>query len=336
MRADLEADDIRFSLAQTAGGYQILAVASPPVTFSADSTSAPSPTCRLLVCDDPSRFARLPHPDAQVESTIDSRWQEQQQRLGKHLWNGSKFRLGAVYTRHDRPTNDHPLCLCLGRTDYRAHQGTTLAPDALRRFRSDVPGAPDCHLANALGNAAVVITADDNVVCQRRRDSIGEAGGRWVLPGGHPEPANVDTDAGTAPRRTVERELFESVADEVREELAVPAEALSPVAFLGVVRRVADHRVTYAAQLHTTLTTEQVRAHWQRGDRDLIESVDLRFLPVRATDDIADACGWNGADAARRLDMAEDHRGALCLFLLSQNFPRWMPALPHQSPHREP
>lgn len=72
-------------------------------------------------------------------------------------------------------TRNHLLKLCnlhrsllLGITDYKAHQGTTLASERpLEIFGGET------HLANALGNACVVVTSDGLIPVMKRSSNVG-------------------------------------------------------------------------------------------------------------------------------------------------------------------
>jgi hypothetical protein len=62
--------------------------------------------------------------------------------------------------------------VCLGVTDYKAHQGTTMARgDPLSLYGSEQ------HLANALGNGCVVVTKDHYVPFIHRSTAVGVSEG---------------------------------------------------------------------------------------------------------------------------------------------------------------
>jgi 8-oxo-dGTP pyrophosphatase MutT (NUDIX family) len=331
-----------FRRAESVGGYEVLAACTPGVCRQASEFNSLGTRTELIFDVDlqGERFARTEHPSAQVESSIESRWQARSQLLGDQLWNASKFRLAGINCRcrHASQNGAHTICLQVGLTDYRSHQGTTLSPNALTRFQSGHPKAPWCHLANAIGNAGVLETRDGWIVCQRRNERLGEASGLWVLPGGHPEPANLDLslDLPSATRK----EFFDAVQLEICDELNLNLDTVTDPVFLGLVRRKVDWRPTYVCWTQTSLTAEEVEDRWMRGGKDTTESTALRFLDCPTDDellridgacrsDFFRACGlqetqlWAGSDGSfgsLPSRMVEDHQGALFLYWIQRLF----------------
>ncbi|BAM80377.1 hypothetical protein, conserved [Cyanidioschyzon merolae strain 10D] len=328
--------------AEKEGRYELLVFCTPGLQRSCLSRAVAGASVDLVLEVDMEgdHFARRPHPSEHVEASIEARWVEQQKVLGDNLWNASKFRLNAIRVscRHEQGVVHRKFHLEVGATDYRAHQGTTLAPNALKAFRSAERGAPWCHLANAIGNAAILETADGKIVCQRRSSRLGEASGRWVLPGGHPEPSNVATSIDVT--QGVWQEFLDAVKSELCDELNLPTCRVSDPVFLGLVRRKVDWRPTYACWCTTSLTSTEVEYLWMQGGKDTGESTMLYFLKIPAHDDdllfptdsyamFFEACGLRGQRAEHETDqrsplfpneMVEDHRGALCLYWIQRLF----------------
>ncbi|KAF6004344.1 nudix (nucleoside diphosphate linked moiety X)-type motif 22 [Cyanidiococcus yangmingshanensis] len=337
--------------AELVGGYEILAACTPAVSRRSDTLGTSDSRLELVLDVDlqSQRFARRQHPSAHTEASIESRWQEQAAVLGDRLWNASKFRLAGIHhiCQHTSTVSIRTVYMQVGLTDYRAHQGTTLSPNALERFHSIEEDAPWCHLANAIGNAGVLETHDGKIVCQRRSDKLGEASGLWVLPGGHPEPMNLDhhLDLSSA----VRKEFFDAVIHEICDELNLDADTVSDPVLLGVVRRKADWRPTYACWARTSLTADEVQDRWRQGGKDTAESTALQFLHSPTDDELLpnkdacssmllEACGLSNAEVRSdrhprsiSLRMVEDHRGALCLYWIQRIFRAGLLPSSHQS-----
>jgi len=182
------------------------------------------------------------------------------------------------------------VTLHLGLTDYRTYVGTHLGDGAADPVT--VWGHPR-HLALALGNAAVVVTADGRVPLLRRSREVAEGGGRLGLPGGHPEPSAVvggvggaaagsaDGGGGDAPTAAaaaataaaaqtaaVAAELDDAIGREVTEELYLPRAAVPPhaVALVGGVARAGGcgrPQLCYAVRLD--VPSAAVAAAWAAG-----------------------------------------------------------------------
>lgn len=131
-------------------------------------------------------FSRLPDDQA---AALEQLWRAKA-AANPRLFNGTKFRSVAdapqVSTYLGSTNCDIPskasLAVCrfhsavveadgsatirLGTTDYKHHFGTNLA------LGDHVPPVPDACLANVLGCAGVVVTADDHLVLLRRSANV--------------------------------------------------------------------------------------------------------------------------------------------------------------------
>ena len=75
------------------------------------------------------------------------------------------------------------------------------------------------------------------------------------------------------------RELFQSVADEVTDEVNVPPEALSAPRLLGIVSQLSTAGTPSAAfALRCALTRAEVEACYARGAAEAFESTELLFI----------------------------------------------------------
>ncbi|OSX80911.1 hypothetical protein BU14_0031s0080 [Porphyra umbilicalis] len=188
---------------------------------------------------DPVRHGRVPHPDPAREATINTAWAAAL-AARPHTYNGAKFRLAGVTGAPWRPPTaaaSAAVTLHLGLTDYRTYVGTHLGDGAADPVT--VWGHPR-HLALALGNAAVVVTADGRVPLLRR---------------------SRETAAVAA-------ELDDAIGREVTEELYLPRAAVPPhaVALVGGVARAGGcgrPQLCYAVRLD--VPSAAVAAAWAAG-----------------------------------------------------------------------
>lgn len=232
---------------------------------------------------DPTRYGRVPHPDAAKEAVIEDTWAAAV-AARPATYNATKFRLAGVLVPppvrgsgggDGAVTAAVPAVkLQLGLTDYRTYVGTHLGGgDSPMAFW----GHPR-HLALALGNAAVVVTSDGRVPLLRRSAAVAEGRGRYVVPGGHPEPsamAGAQADRGGAlpadPAAAAEAaaaELTASMAREIVEELYLPPDAVPPdcLVLLGGVARgggCGRPQLCYTATLD--VCSAFVEASWAAG-----------------------------------------------------------------------
>ncbi|XP_020574404.1 nudix hydrolase 9 isoform X3 [Phalaenopsis equestris] len=184
-------------------------------------------------------YDRIPHPDADLEESINEIWTCQVEKKPS-LYNGKKFRYGGYTLHHAEGGNKSSLCLQLGLTDYRTFVGTNLSPLWEDFLVSSEDGSVTCqYLANPLGNGAIVETINKRVLVLQRSHNVGEFPGYFVFPGGHSEPAEVGVSSHQTNKIStdhevlngkISQEMFEGIIREVVEEIGVPAESLSWIA----------------------------------------------------------------------------------------------------------
>ncbi|GLD98973.1 hypothetical protein PINS_up007691 [Pythium insidiosum] len=238
-----------------------------------------------------SAFSRRTHPDAAVEAAIEDVWQTYKQRSPR-LFNGTKFRL------HCWTLGADGLAMDWGLTDYRTYLGTC-ASELVTRLRDDgvalCGGDATAFLSRKVGVSAVLETADQRLALIERSRDVGVYQHLFDTPGGHPEPS----DLGLTPDlvrelERVEREserrraelaardrLFDSILDEVHEEVNLPRDAISDPLLLGVVLQSVAETPSFAFYMTTPHTAEQVMAMYREGPADQFESSQLRLIDAQ-------------------------------------------------------
>lgn len=194
-----------------------------------------------------SHFNRLAHPDARVEQQKAQTW-EQLKRQTPRLFNASKFRLQGLVTS-DKHSSLKLLQLDWGLTDYASYLGTccsSLAPQLLadgERLRGD----RFAFVSRKVGVAAALETADGHVALIKRSKSVGFYQDLYDTPGGHPEPSAIqltedvlqtledDAHKRTQMEDAARREFFQSIVNEVHEEVNVAPQLQQAPVLLGVV-----------------------------------------------------------------------------------------------------
>jgi len=226
---------------------------------------------------------------------IEEHWARLTQANPK-LYNATKFRFGGATVAGGR------VALKLGLTDYKTFQGTNLEAKWAVTLQSG-----DARLADVLGNAVVVETADGFVPFLRRSATVGEGQGMWAFAGGHPEPADAGAGAHGAAVdcAAIRAELFAAAAKEVSEETGIPPEALSAPLLLGTAVRVVNHRPVLAFAATTTLTRAEVVDKYASA-KDKFESTAVEFVAAK---DLVDGAAQPPGP------LPGDHAGSLALWV---------------------
>jgi 8-oxo-dGTP pyrophosphatase MutT (NUDIX family) len=154
-------------------------------------------------------------PPQAVTDQIEAAWESAQHDAAMH---GRDLFPGAMTRLNDWSADAHALHLNLGPTDYRAFVGTNLRhPEFAERYG---PAA----LANPLGISIAVITADNQIVVQKRSEHVFELPGYYHVGGGNVEPVDVAGPNAPGIAATVRRELEEELAiapDQITEQLCL-------------------------------------------------------------------------------------------------------------------
>ncbi|CAI0451904.1 unnamed protein product [Linum tenue] len=143
------------------------------------------------------------------------------------------------------------------------------------------------HTASPLGNGAIVVTADNEIVVLRRSDNVGEFAGHLVFPGGHPEPEKVEVASsqnGQDPvvtteelNKKVSEEMFDSISREVVEEIGVPATSLTTPVFIGLSRRILNVRPAAFFYMKCNLPSKEIHQLYSSA-LDGYESIQLHTV----------------------------------------------------------
>ncbi|CAI5528462.1 unnamed protein product, partial [Closterium sp. Naga37s-1] len=195
--------------------------------------------------------------------------------------------------------------------------GDRMAPCATCQQAIGQRDAQACqHMGDALGNAALVVTADGCFLLLQRGTAVGEFPNCPVFPGGHPEPSEAGisttptsppsqhspanpqssttpetphaspplfpTDSSSSPsllNLTIAHEMFEGMKREVEEETGAPADSLHGMLFLGLCRRRENVRSLAMFLCHTSLTAPEVLSRYASAEHKF-ESTSLRAVPL--------------------------------------------------------
>ncbi|XP_020276099.1 nudix hydrolase 9 [Asparagus officinalis] len=256
-------------------------------------------------------YDRIPHPDPNLEKSIDEIWNQRVQ-ANPSLYNGQKFRYGGDSLHPvDGSEKEYSVCLHLGLTDYRTFIGTNLNP-LWEKFL--VPSEDDfvrCqHTSSPLGNGAVVETSDNKYLVLQRSNNVGEFPGYFVFPGGHSEPQEIgitshqisDPMESSLLNEKVSQEMFEGIIREVVEEIGVPAESLCDPLFIGISRRDLNVRPTAFFFITCNLRSGEIYQLYSKA-QDGYESTNLYTVSKDELDKMA-------------LRMPGCHRGGYALYVL--------------------
>lgn len=229
------------------------------------------------------QHSRHTHSSPIVQQSIAEVWNARKAGNTK-LFNGTKFRLGDLTA-----TTTTDLHLRMSVTDYASYLGTnwnkSLQPSILQRK----------HMADTLGVGAVVVTSDQYIIFIKRSEHVGEFPNCLDVPGGHPEPSRVTGCHGTAWEYTEEKdvalndalissndlvsEFFNSIVDEVYEEINIPKNKLNENQLLMIMRQTEPNGKPSAVfQLACELTKEEVEACYAKGPEEAFESTALVFM----------------------------------------------------------
>ena len=201
-------------------------------------------------------FNRKTNPE--LEAWIDKKWNEKLKTSGSKLWNGSKFRLDSVENE----------TINIGLTCYKdLHATNHNSPYKLE----------DKFLANPFGTCGVLITSDDEVIVVKRASWVGENAGKLDLPGGHAEPDNCKTGLNND---SVEKELINSQADELIEELNIKKEEILNHKLHAIFGVPPSKRPVAYFVTTTSLTSEQVLKRHSLGGAETDESAKVFTVKV--------------------------------------------------------
>lgn len=233
-----------------------------------------APRRNLRIDFSPTRFQRVPHPDAQVERQIDAIWAARRSQ-NPTLFNAGKFRFS-----HATITGDD-VVLNLGLTDYKTYIGTHARDHALARLTRK-------YMAQPLGNATVVETADALFPVLIRSTTAADIPGGVAFPGGHAEPDEVSPPLEEQDTR-VRRVLAQGARDEVLEEIFADqcdVPCAEQFVFLGLVERIVDEKSTMIYYTKISTTSDHLQRKYRDRNVDKSESTSMHFLTAEKLSDL--------------------------------------------------
>lgn len=175
---------------------------------------------------------------SELEKVIEQEWKA---RLAGAADRGAELFDGPLARLVSWEVLGNVLQMSLQRTSYRYFVGTNLRD----------PDLPDAQRADPLGNSAVILSADGRVILGRRSSKVhGHPG--WVhCVGGHVNP-----------ERRVSKgvlDTFESIIDEVVEELNVERDDIEDIVCHGIVRDAASRQPEQLFTVQVKLRSDQLR-----------------------------------------------------------------------------
>lgn len=229
-------------------------------------------------------FARKNNPN--VDKQINDIWKEKTS-VNNRLFNGSKFRLSRWYIAEENWVLD------VGLTNYKDLCGTNHAANrkSIEETGLEDFGDSQAYLSMAIGVGILLMTCDDCLVVTRRASWTGEYPGMLDRPGGHPEPDLVLTPEGKLKpdlqghlgvNDAVMDEIWNSVIQEVEDELGINKGKLEDVRFLGLTANISHGgrpSLEFFARLN--MKSEEVREVYSLGkQREADETTSLHLIPT--------------------------------------------------------
>ena len=200
----------------------------------------------------------------QIEAAIEEAWAAQTRVAaaeGRRLYDGKLCRV------INCETQEAALLVTLGEVSYKEFVGTNLTNAHLRY----VHGAE--VLANPLGVSAAIVTSDGFVLLGRRSNKVFYNAGRV-----HPVGGIMEKPA--EPGKALDP--FRAMTDELFEELALPAEAVTRNICLGVVRAKRIVQPEMVFEVHVSRGVEAIgdQAAKAADARDNDELIPVRDHPA--------------------------------------------------------
>lgn len=193
-----------------------------------------------------------------LEAVIAETWQArlaEAEATGGMLWSAPMARLVDWRVEGDQ------LTIRLGPTTYRDFVGTNIVnPWVAERYGPD-------YLSDGCGVSALLRTADERLVLQRRSQAVFEFAGLIAACGGAVEPISPGDPSTT---------LAAQARRELAEELGLPPDAVRSMTLLGIGRTTSRHKPEIVYLAETTATWPEV------SDRHHEEHAGLVAIPDTA------------------------------------------------------
>jgi hypothetical protein len=239
-------------------------------------------------------YSRQTHPDPNIRQSIQLVWDKRKAK-NPTLFNGTKFRLASVDINQDGFPH-----LNMSITDYSAYLGTNWNKKLHQMYNGcagDGQGIERCYLSDTLGVGGIVVTKDNYIVLIKRGENVAEYPAYLDIPGGHPEPSKVagcqssaweyneDDDSKfineNINMRDVVKELFQSVIEEIYEEVNIPRNNLLDLKLLFIMRQTEPlGKPSATFQLNCNLTSIEIQQYYNQGPEDASETEGLVMVEV--------------------------------------------------------
>ncbi|KAL7694210.1 putative NUDIX hydrolase domain-containing protein [Plasmopara halstedii] len=258
------------------------------MSFSVHSFKTQLAVDQLTICLS-KHFNRLTHPDPLIEQQKTQHWNDLKHQA-PGLFNASKFRLQTL--SEDQFSSS--LRMEWGLTDYASYLGTCcskLCPQLLQDGEN-LYNDRFVFLSRKVGVAAVLETTDAQVVLIKRSNKVGLYQNLYDTPGGHPEPMNIELteevlqkleDQGNKLKRmqfedAAKQEFYQSIANEVYEEVNLSLQQQEPPMLMGVVLQTDACTPSFAFYIKAQCSAAELIEMYRAGPSDKFESVDLKLL----------------------------------------------------------
>jgi hypothetical protein len=199
-----------------------------------------------------------------------------EKQVNKNLYNKPKFRLHSVINSNGKPT------LNIGMTDYYEYLITNHNSE-INEFLVEIGNKEyqdaDAFLSNALGNVSILLTLDGKIALLKRSNYVQTFIGYNDLPGGHPEPGNINP--GDYSANTIKAELFNSIKQEIWEELNIAEDHLIGVFNIGYLKSYEDGcKPEMIFYIPLNLTSEDIHTAFYEIGKKTNEAEELVFVDI--------------------------------------------------------
>lgn len=201
----------------------------------------------------------------------------------QNLYNKTKFRLHSILKTSNK------LVINIGITDYFEYLCTNhnkALNQKLVKAGHEKFGDPDVYLSNALGNVAVVGLTDEKIILLKRSNHVHTFKGYYDLPGGHPEPCRISS-ANMSSNNNIAIELFNSIQNELEEELDIKDSNILDVLNIGFLKSLEDGRkpeMLFYVPLN--LSSIEIIESFKKRDKNSSEAIKIAFYDFNRLDEI--------------------------------------------------